>query len=268
MPRQGASSWVSRSGWGSSGTPTSFTPFSRSTWTPRVNCRRGQGFGTDWSQPVTVKAKPGYAVGAITGRVGGLINGFSVTFAKIARNGPDPRNFYESDWIGDRTGGSMEPTLSGGGQGVVGIMCRPDGGGNVSGLGLIFAPAGGPARTHATKRLPVVGAAAAAAGPAAVEASPGPANAPAGGPPAIILGGAEGKCEIAEDRAPPGGMLIGLEVGRGGVSANGVVPIEAVSSVRPIYLDARGKQVVGSRHGVPGPTAITKAKPGYAIGRN
>ncbi len=69
---------------------------------------------------VTVKAKPGYAVGRITGRAGLLLNGMSVTFMGINGARLDVNDKSQSEWIGDRTGGS-EFTIDSQGALVVGI---------------------------------------------------------------------------------------------------------------------------------------------------
>jgi hypothetical protein len=97
----------------------------------------GARHGLAPAQIVLVKAKPGYAVGAITGRAGLLLDGFSVTFMKITKHGLDPQDSYESDWIGGK-GGNEALRLGGDGRLVIGIACAVSQK-NLSGLGLIMA---------------------------------------------------------------------------------------------------------------------------------
>ena len=112
---------------------------------------KGTRHGKDWSRPARVQAKPGYAVGAMTGRVGGVMDAISVTFMKIAKQGLDPQDCYDSDWIGG-DGGDLKPKLDGGGRPAIGIAFRQNQDGVVTGLGLLFAPAGaGPAARVAGK---------------------------------------------------------------------------------------------------------------------
>jgi hypothetical protein len=97
---------------------------------------RGKQYGTPLKKAITVKAKDGYAVGGITIRSGLLVNGLSVTFMRIRDGQLDPSNSYESDWIGDRTGGS-ETTLQGDGTSVIGIIGKANKK-DCMGLGLLF----------------------------------------------------------------------------------------------------------------------------------
>ncbi len=62
----------------------------------------GKLHGTDTSRLVRVKAKPGYAVGAITAKGTLGIDGFSVTFMRIDKDRLNPKEAYESDWIGGK----------------------------------------------------------------------------------------------------------------------------------------------------------------------
>jgi hypothetical protein len=83
-----------------------------------------------------VRARPGYAIGGLTIRSGLNINGLSVTFMHINGTTLEPRQSYESDWIGDRTGGS-EARISGDGAPVVGVFGNKDQD-HVMALGLIY----------------------------------------------------------------------------------------------------------------------------------
>ena len=92
---------------------------------------------------VHVRARPGYAVGALTFRSGLLINGLSVTFMRMKDGKLDPQQSYESDWVGDRTGGS-ETTVGGDGAPVVGIS-GSQGDEHASALGRTFTTDPAPA---------------------------------------------------------------------------------------------------------------------------
>src|SRR5208283_1396485 len=62
--------------------------------------------GTDTGgAPVRVKARKGYAVGAINVRTGFGIDGFAVTFMKLEKGRLDPDQSYDSDWLGGHVGG-------------------------------------------------------------------------------------------------------------------------------------------------------------------
>lgn len=96
----------------------------------------GRKLGTDWGTTHTVKAKPGYAVGAITVKNGLVVNGLSVTFMRVKGDKLDPKDTYTSPWIGDRTGGGPPTLLSHNGAlivGVIGMRTAED----VTGLGLL-----------------------------------------------------------------------------------------------------------------------------------
>ena len=75
-----------------------------------------------------------------------------------------------------------------------------------------------------------------------------------------IMGGAVGK--RFSDEAPPGGVLIGFEVGLGKLDENDVV-----HTIRPIFRIANGREVLGEQHGTDTSRLIVvKAKKGYAVG--
>lgn len=100
--------------------------------------KRGPQIGKPQPRALTVKARPGYAVGAITLKTGLVINGFSVTFMKVTKDGLDKTDSYTSEWMGGM-GGSPPKTLSAEGAAVVGICGhRKDGASMCSALGLVF----------------------------------------------------------------------------------------------------------------------------------
>ncbi len=82
----------------------------------------GRKFGTDFSKLVTVKAKEGYAVGALNVKAGLLVNGFSVTFMRVKGARLDVKDAYTSSWIGDKTGGNGPIVLAGDGTPIIGVI--------------------------------------------------------------------------------------------------------------------------------------------------
>jgi hypothetical protein len=96
----------------------------------------GRQYGTAPKNVVVVKAKEGYAVGGMTVRSGLVVNGFSVTFMRVLVGKLDPSDSYQSDWIGDRTGGS-ETTLKGDGTPIIGIVGKASDK-ECTGIGLLF----------------------------------------------------------------------------------------------------------------------------------
>jgi hypothetical protein len=147
----------------------------------------GEWCGTDNSLTSEVKAKPGYAIGAITLKTGLGIDGLSVTFMKVVNGKLDPKDSYESEWLGGK--GGFGQVKIGDGTPVVGLLGRTNEK-DVQGLGLIY--------TDTAKKD-----------------APWPA-----GKPTRIQGG--GDTEF-RDGAPAGGLLVGLEVGLGKFVNNDIV---------------------------------------------
>ncbi len=97
----------------------------------------GDQHGKVNGRKIRVKARHGYAVGAITAKSVAALDGFSVTFMKIKDGRLDPDDKYESPWVGG--GGDLPPvTVGGDGSPAIGIAGRGDDN-NCSGMGLIFA---------------------------------------------------------------------------------------------------------------------------------
>jgi S1-C subfamily serine protease len=85
---------------------------------------------------VTLKAKDGYAVGAVTVKHGMMFDGMSVTFMKVTDGKLDPADAYESEWVG--TDEKKTPTKQGGdGTPVVGIVGKSSAK-EMTGMGLLF----------------------------------------------------------------------------------------------------------------------------------
>jgi hypothetical protein len=97
----------------------------------------GEQIGDDLTGAVTLKAKDGYAVGAITGKAKAWCHGFSLTYMKVKDDGTlDPKDNYESEWVG--WNGSMAMTrTSGDGTPVVGLVGKIVGT-ETTALGLLF----------------------------------------------------------------------------------------------------------------------------------
>lgn len=97
----------------------------------------GEQFGRDLNGAVTLKAKDGYAVGAISGKAQQWCHGFSLTFMKVKPDGTlDPADSYESEWAG--WNGAMPVTkVAGDGTPVVGIVGKIVRG-DTTALGLLF----------------------------------------------------------------------------------------------------------------------------------
>lgn len=96
----------------------------------------GRKFGTNFAKAVSVKAKPGYAVGSIYVKSGLVVNGFSVQFMRIKGAKLDPADSYSSQWIGDHTGGGGPTLLAGDGTRIIGIIGQRDAN-DLTGLGLL-----------------------------------------------------------------------------------------------------------------------------------
>ncbi len=186
----------------------------------------GTAHGTSKDTKI-LKAKEGYAVGTITVRSGLTIDGMSITFMKIAGDKLDPKDSYESEWIGSPK--QNERKLGGTGVPIIGIggKANPQTK-NLTGLGLI----------HNT--------------PEVIEAKK---NAGRGIDTEIIGGNFN---PTYRDLAPEGGLLIGLEIA--------LTPADFIVGIRPIYLTG-DKETTGNQTGKNIKKVVTlKAREGYAVG--
>jgi S1-C subfamily serine protease len=177
---------------------------------------------------VKVVAKPGYAVGAITLRTGLGIDGLSLTFMKInSDDGLDPKDRYESDWIGGM-GGAGPVTVGDGSAPVVGLIGKANSQ-SATGLGLLY---------KGDKLFPP-------------------------GRPSRIQGGG-GNPEFRE-AGPKDGLLVGLEVGVGKFFNNDV--IKAVRPVyRAGEKESMGEWHGPADPDIVKEVVKVVAKPGYAVG--
>lgn len=144
----------------------------------------GEQRGTNLTRVTVAKAKDGYAVGAVTVKAGLGLDGMSVTFMKIVDGKLDPKDAYESEWVGGK-GGRAPVTLGGDGTPVVGIVGRVAG--DTVGFALLHR---GQEAFDPRKE------------------------------PTVIAGG---NAPLFSDPAPAGGVLIGLELGLGKFGPDDVI---------------------------------------------
>jgi len=90
---------------------------------------------TDGKEMQRILAKPGYAVGAITVKRGLGVDGFSMTFMRVADGKLDWSEKYDSPWIGGK-GGDAEEKVGGDGRLVVGLIGKTRN--EIRGLGLLY----------------------------------------------------------------------------------------------------------------------------------
>jgi hypothetical protein len=84
----------------------------------------GDPVGTLEGDPVILKAKPGYAVGAIKARGGAGMDALTCTFMRIDGNQLDPTTAYVSDTVGGDGGNEM--SFDGKGTPIIGIQAKQD----------------------------------------------------------------------------------------------------------------------------------------------
>jgi hypothetical protein len=192
----------------------------------------GELYGTDMKRAVKVIAKPGYAVGSISVKTGLGVDGFSITFMKVTDGKLDPKDSYESEWIGGPGGFTL--VRIGDGTPVVGILIKNNPR-TVSGMGLIYTDTNKPELDGAWPK----------------------------GTPSRIQGGG-GDREFRE-AGPDGALLVGMEVGVGRFFDHKVI-----KSMRPIFRNG-DKETLGAWHGPTDQETVKEvvkvvAKPGYAVG--
>ncbi|MCE9567329.1 MAG: serine protease [Planctomycetes bacterium] len=83
----------------------------------------GEQRGTNLTRVTILKAKDGYAVGAVTYRFGLNFDGCSLTFMKVVDGKLDPKDSYESEWVG-YVGIKKTAKLGGDGTPIVGLAGR------------------------------------------------------------------------------------------------------------------------------------------------
>ncbi len=88
------------------------------------------GLPQQGDKPISIKAKPGYAIGAIYTRGGGWIDAVKPIFMKVTDNGLNPQDSYEGPMVGGN--GGSEATHGGDGNFILGIHGRVDDRGKLS----------------------------------------------------------------------------------------------------------------------------------------
>jgi S1-C subfamily serine protease len=159
---------------------------------------RGEQYGTDMRRGLKVVAKPGYAVAGITANTGAGLDGMSITFMKLVNGQLDPKDSYESQWVGG-PGGFGAVRIGGDGSLVVGVLVKQNQK-DVVGVGLIYSDTNKPGLDGAWPK----------------------------GTPSAVLGG--GNDPEFREAGPEGSLLVGLEVGVGRFFDNKVIV-----AVRPIF---------------------------------
>jgi hypothetical protein len=193
----------------------------------------GPDQGSEFKRTVTMKAKPGYAIGALVIQAGHGLDGLQATYMRLNGDSLDPKDSYESECVGRKT---TDPNTAGGnGVPMVGIIGKktPE---HCTGLGVVFKS------------------------PVTAKIIPDDRK-------SRVLGGV-GNGTSFEDVAPDGSILVGLEVG-----LKKLGPEWLTQSVRPIYRYATGEEIKGPQRGkrvfeetATEKTVTVRAKPGYAIG--
>ena len=94
----------------------------------------GRQFGTKWKKKRIEKAKEGYAVAGVTCMAGAVLDGFSVTYARVAGGKLDMKDVYESEWIGG--GVSPKTKLGCDGSLIIGVNLKANEN-DVTGMALV-----------------------------------------------------------------------------------------------------------------------------------
>ena len=205
----------------------------------------GKSYGTNLNKVVRVKAKAGYAVGGMTIRAGSLVNGLSLIFMRVKDGKLDPTDSYESEWIGDTTGGS-EKTVQGDGAPVIGVSGRMNEI-DLEKFELVFDKNAGSAKAP-PRQNEIAG-----------DGGRPERGSERTGDATKILGG--GSKPAFKDQAPENGLLVGLEIGLGNFGN-----LDVVKAIRPIYR-TDDDETLGNQYGTPPKNVVViKAKPGYAVG--
>lgn len=98
---------------------------------------KGRVIGTPnkGDQPAVIKAKPGYAVGAINTRGLGWLDAVQPVFMRITERGLDPKDAYDGPYIGTKAGNDTK--LGGEGNLIIGIHGRTEDRGRLCAVSLI-----------------------------------------------------------------------------------------------------------------------------------
>lgn len=97
----------------------------------------GEQLGKAPDKVITIKAKPGYAVGLLNLQTGLGIDGLSVTFMRLEKTGLKKDDKYDSEYIGSGKGKGQVDAM---GALPVGICGRKNDDGGVAAIGLVTVP--------------------------------------------------------------------------------------------------------------------------------
>jgi len=220
---------------------------------------KGKSYGSgDFSKPFVIKAKAGYAVGGASIRAGLIVNGLCLRYMRVSDGKLDATDAYESQWIGDRTGG-REESVGGDGTPAVGIIGRTDQK-YVTALGLVQKegaridwPNDGTPPADAERESPKKSERKKPRSePEAMKPKAKPAKEPEAG-----SSGDSGYT----DEAPSGGVLIGFEFGMRDTLSG-----DMIGALRPIYRTLEGEKMgapLGEDFSRP---VVVKAQNGFAVG--
>ena len=109
--------------------------------------RKSKAFVTE-----TLRAKPGYAVGALKMEVNASLDGLALVFMRIAEDRLDPKDNYESKWVGN-LGQDRPASIGGAGHLIVGVR-GVESKNEFQQLGVVFAGKDAPAKAIAPKAGP------------------------------------------------------------------------------------------------------------------
>ncbi len=82
--------------------------------------------GVNEGVAVRLEARPGYALAGVIGRGSDRIDGFRLLFMRLRGGVLDPRDQYESRWVGNRGSADSEVTLGGDGKAILGLRYHID----------------------------------------------------------------------------------------------------------------------------------------------
>jgi hypothetical protein len=203
----------------------------------------GQRHGKPGGEESELRAKPGYAVGAIHARVGLVCNALRLVFYRIDKDRLDPEDQYESPWIGCNGGDAF--LIDGRGAPITEVFGTWQD--DIVAVGLKPVELKDDSKQLAAPRAksdPVVT-------PAANDITTAP-------PMPMRAGREDG--QPFEDAAPDGGVLVGLRCAKGKNWGG------ALHAVQPIY-QVGAEYKLGQRYGKTGGEEVQLlAKPGYAVG--
>ena len=214
----------------------------------RTGEKTGPWLGNVATEPIVLKARPGYIVGAMHIKTASTFDAFSVTFVRLERGRIVASDNYTSEWIGGSSGKTS--TVGGSGALIIGFS----------------------GHIHPTGDINAIGAL--SVGPPPAEPQNPPPAVPAHNVPGSVFTFIEAevkanRIQVADkglgkstrDIPPEGGILIGFNAAAG----DGPFGPQVVG-LQPIYLMRSGEKAgQWFGHASAKPTVL-RAKPGYVVG--